>query len=188
VCVEALPVAEFFQSTNEINMYSTEVSFNNNSSGADQYIWSFGDGSPSTNDVDPIHDYINIGYGSYQVMLIAINENGCVDTAYSYVDLVEELIYYVPNTFTPDGDTYNPIFKPIFTSGFDIDDYVLYIYDRWGELIFESRDATVGWDGSYGSKDQIEIVQDGTYTWVIEFKVIKNDERMRVNGHVNVIR
>jgi gliding motility-associated-like protein len=111
-----------------------------------------------------------------------------VDTAYSYVALNEELIYWVPNTFTPDGDTYNQTFQPVFISGFDIYDYVLYVYDRWGELIFESHDASIGWDGSYGSENEIDLVQDGTYTWVIEFKVLANDERKRINGHVNVIR
>jgi len=169
-------------------LYDLEVSFNNNSSGANQYIWSFGDGSPMSNEVDPIHNYANVAYGNYEVMLIAISPNGCVDTAYSYVALNEELIYWVPNTFTPDGDTYNQTFQPVFISGFDIYDYVLYVYDRWGELIFESHDASIGWDGSYGSENEIDLVQDGTYTWVIEFKVLANDERKRINGHVNVIR
>jgi gliding motility-associated-like protein len=188
VCVQPLPEAEFMPSANVINMYDTEVSFNNNSTGANQYVWSFGDGSPASNDVDPVHDYANSGYGSYEVMLVAISEDGCVDTAYSYIELVEELIYYVPNTFTPDGDTYNQTFQPVFTSGFDIYDYSLYIYDRWGEIIFESHDATIGWDGSYGSNNEVQLVQDGTYNWVIEFKVTLNDERKRINGHVNVIR
>jgi gliding motility-associated-like protein len=117
---------------------------------------------------------------------------GCVDTAISVITVYEELIFYVPNTFTPDQDEYNPTFKPVFTSGYDPQDYVLYIYDRWGELIFESRNAEVGWDGSYGtwdqSSNQIELCQDGTYTWKIEFKVTRWDERRVAIGHVNLIR
>jgi gliding motility-associated-like protein len=187
VCVEGFPNAEFSPSTNTINEYNMEVSFNNNSTGASNYVWDFGDGSPNSTDVDPIHDYTNSPYGNYEVMLVAISPAGCADTAYSVIQIIEELIYYVPNTFTPDGDTYNQTFKPVFTSGFDIYDYSLFIYDRWGEVIFESHDANYGWDGAYGT-DEKRDVQDGTYTWVIEFKVSMNDERKRVNGHVNVLR
>jgi gliding motility-associated-like protein len=188
VRVEAIPVAEFAPSTNVINEYNMEVSFNNNSTGASTYVWDFGDSSPNSTDIEPTHDYTNSPYGNYEVMLVAISPAGCVDTTYSVIQIIEELIYYVPNTFTPDGDTYNQTFKPVFTSGFDIYDYSLFIYNRWGEVIFESHDANFGWDGSYGSNNETEIVQDGTYTWVIEFKVTMNDERKRVNGHVNVLR
>jgi gliding motility-associated-like protein len=187
VCVEAIPEAAFSPSSNTINEYNMEVSFNNNSIGASNYVWDFGDSSPNSTDIDPTHDYTNSPYGNYEVMLVAISPAGCVDTAYSVIQIIEELIYYVPNTFTPDGDTYNQTFKPVFTSGFDIYDYGLYIYNRWGEVIFESHDANYGWDGAYGV-DNKRDVQDGTYTWVIEFKVSMNDERKRINGHVNVLR
>jgi gliding motility-associated-like protein len=65
---------------------------------------------------------------------------------------------------------------------------MLRIYNRWGELIFESHDVSVGWDGSYGDSGQIEICQDGTYTWKIEFKTSMNDERKSIQGHLNLIR
>jgi gliding motility-associated-like protein len=60
------------------------------------------------------------------------------------------------------------------------------IYNRWGELIFESFDASKGWDGSYGTEGG--LVQDGTYTYKITFKNPKLDERVIVHGHVNLIR
>ena len=100
--------------------------------------------------------------------------------------ITEELIFYVPNTFTPDNDDFNESFQPIFTSGFDPYDYTLYIFNRWGELIFESNDANVGWNGKYGVEG--EFVQDGTYVWKIEFKTKRNDERKVVVGHVNLLR
>ena len=53
-----------------------------------------------------------------------------------------------------------------------------------GKLIWESHDSTVGWDGTYGGK----LVQNGTYTWKIEFKTTENDKRIMVTGHVNIIR
>ena len=94
------------------------------------------------------------------------------------------LIYYVPNTFTPDNDEFNQTFQPVFTAGFDPYDFQIIIFDRWGELIFESFNADEGWDGTYNGK----LVPDGTYTWKIEFKTSSSDERVAVIGHLNLIR
>jgi gliding motility-associated-like protein len=122
-------------------------------------------------------------------MLIATSDLGCVDTAYQTIQLTEELIFYVPNAFTPDGDEYNNLFKPVFYSGFDPYDFSLLVFNRWGEVIFESNDATIGWDGSYGANDPNNgIAQNGTYTWKIEFKSSVTDERKIVLGHVNLLR
>ena len=99
----------------------------------------------------------------------------------------DHLILYVPNTFTPDGDDYNEVFLPVLTSGFDPENYVLFIYNRWGELIFESHNHLVGWDGTYGVGHKFPV-QDGTYTW----KIIVGEEDSRAkhtfHGHVNVLR
>ena len=94
------------------------------------------------------------------------------------------MIFYVPNTFTPDFDNFNQTFQPVFTSGFDPFDYTLLIFNRWGEVLFESHNAEVGWDGTYGG----ELMQDGTYTWKIEFKTTATDERRMAVGHVNLIK
>lgn len=97
-----------------------------------------------------------------------------------------DLVYYVPNSFTPDGDELNNTFKPVFTAGFDPYNYNMKIYNRWGELIFESKDVDYGWDGAYmGAKG---LCQEGTYIWVIEFKLLNKDVRKRINGHTTLIR
>jgi gliding motility-associated-like protein len=96
----------------------------------------------------------------------------------------DNLIYYVPNTFTPDGDIFNQTFKPVFTSGFDPYNYSLMIFDRWGELIFESRNTQVGWDGTYNNR----IAQEGVYTWRIQFKLLEGDDRREIFGTVLSIR
>jgi gliding motility-associated-like protein len=188
ICVEANPIAEFSPSSNELPNTNTLVDFTNNSIGASSYFWSFGSDNATSTEENPSFIYPDINQGSYVVMLVATSPFGCVDTAYSTINVYEELIFYVPNTFTPDLDNFNPIFQPIFTSGFDPKDFVLYIYNRWGELIFESHDSAIGWDGSYGSNREIGLCQDGTYTWKIEFKTTRNDERKVYLGHVNIIR
>jgi gliding motility-associated-like protein len=187
VCVQAYPVAYFIFSPNQPTTINTSVSFTNGSIGASNYQWFFGDGATS-NAVDPTHTYPEIE-GSYVVTLVASTPFGCTDTVQSIVNVVKELIFYVPNTFTPDGDDFNETFQPVFTSGYDPFDFHLMIFNRWGELIFESYDASIGWDGTYGGKaNGGELVKDGTYVWKIEVKTKLNDERKMFVGHVNVLK
>ena len=183
ICTEGPPDAAFAPSQNNVSSLDAEIEFLNNTTGADSYVWDFGDGSPLTTEEEPSHTYTETD-AYFQVMLIATSPLGCVDTTYSTIHVYEELIYYIPNTFTPDQDQFNNTFQPVFTSGYDPFDFELLIFNRWGELIFESHNAAIGWDGSYGGK----LVQDGTYTWRIEFKISANDKRVIDTGHVNMIR
>ncbi|MDX2359745.1 MAG: gliding motility-associated C-terminal domain-containing protein [Crocinitomicaceae bacterium] len=184
IYVEDAPLASFSASSSEVSILNTQVYFNNTSVGAETYAWDFGDESAGTNEVNPIHIFPSDEAGNYIVQLIAYSSLGCPDTATQVIVVNEELIFYVPNTFTPDDDDYNEYFKAVFTSGYDPYDFHLLIFNRWGEIIWESFDASIGWDGTYGGKQ----VQDGTYTWRIDFKTSKNDERKLVTGHVNVLR
>lgn len=107
-----------------------------------------------------------------------INENGCI--ARDVVTIHFDGIIYVPNTFTPDGNSFNNIFKP---EGGNIVEFNMIIFNRWGELIFESNNFDIGWDGTYGGKPS----PDGTYIWVIEYK----DPSLipiTLVGHVNLLR
>ena len=96
----------------------------------------------------------------------------------------DELIFYVPNTFTPDGNKINATFQPVFSTGFDPYNYTLIIFNRWGELIFESHNSEIGWDGTYGD----ELMQDGTYTWKITYLIKETLEKKEIFGHVNIMR
>ena len=98
--------------------------------------------------------------------------------------MVEDLIFYVPNAFTPDGDEFNNTFQPVFAQGFDAFEYELLIFDRWGEIIFESHDPNIGWDGTYHGK----ICQDGVYVWKIGIKLANVDDRIEKVGHVTLIK
>jgi len=181
---DGFPSAGFVALPNSLTTVDTEVNFTNTSSGAVSYVWDFGDGSGGTTTENPTHSFPNVESGSYVVQLIATSPLGCTDTAYQTITIIEDEIFYVPNTFTPDGDSYNETFKAIFTSGYDPFNFTMLIFNRWGEIIWESHDWSVGWNGTYGGK----IVPDGIYTWKIEVKTTANDERRMFTGHVNVIR
>jgi gliding motility-associated-like protein len=179
-----LVVAGFNSDFYGLTSLNTEASFINTSLGSESYIWNFGDGSPFSSEESPIHDFPEFEAGEYTITLIAINATGCSDTITQSIIVQEELIFYVPNAFTPDGDEFNQTFQPVFNSGFDPFDYSLLIFNRWGEVIFESHDTTIGWDGTYNGK----YAQDGSYTWKIEFKEITSDKRRMEIGHVNMLR
>jgi gliding motility-associated-like protein len=183
ICVDNYPVANFGVSPLFLTSINNEATFTNGSIGAVTYEWDFGDGN-SSNETNPTHTYTDDGENLYDVQLIAYSAQGCPDTAYTVIEMREELVFYVPNTFTPDNNGMNEVFLPIFTSGFDPYDYNLLIFNRWGEIVFESYNHQIGWDGTYRGK----LVQDGTYVWKIEFKTKYTDERKVHTGHINVLK
>ena len=188
ICVEETPEAEFAALPNVITVFDPPVQFLNTSTGSALYIWDFGDGSPLLEANDPTHDYSQDSVGAYLVTLLATSPSGCTDTAYALIQIIDDIIFYVPNSFTPDGDNINQTFQPVFSSGFDPAEYSMRIFNRWGEVVFETNDATFGWDGGYGNGANYKMMQDGTYTWKIEFTVLQTAERSMKVGHVNLLR
>jgi gliding motility-associated-like protein len=174
------PVADF-RFDPESPSFNESVTFEDLSINAAAWQWAFGDGGTSTNQ-NPTYTYEDRGV--YDVVLIVNNEI-CYDTARYTIIIEEPIIFYVPNVFTPDGNSFNEIFQPVFTSGFDPYDFHLSIFNRWGELIFESYDASKGWNGSYGTNG---LVQDGVFVWKIEFNDINSDKKYTYSGHVTVLK
>ena len=183
ICVEELPSASF--TSNPINFSTNDpvVNFQNGSTGAVTYAWSFGQNLGNSTQVDPTFNFSGES-SNQEVTLIAYSLLGCSDTASGIVEYLEDIILYVPNTFTPDGDMFNQTFEPVFTSGFDPYNFSMYIFNRWGELIFETHNAELGWDGTYGGT----YVQDGTYSWKMEFKPKNTDDKLVRYGHVTIVR
>ena len=184
IYVEADPLASFSASETVLTNLATEVFFQNSSVGAVSYQWDFGDGSPFENGLNVLHEFPLNSTSNYGVYLVAYSPLGCTDTAKIVIQVTEELIFYVPNSFTPDGDEYNNVFQPVFTSGFDPHDFSVLIFNRWGEILWESFDSNAAWDGTYHN----EPVPQGTYTWQIEFKTADTDERKQYSGHVTILK
>ena len=183
ISIDENPVANFSFTQVQTNSTGEEITLINQSTNASIYSWSFGDGSQSTQ-FEPIHAYNFSDFASYVISLTAISDNGCKDSTHLEITKTESIVYYVPNSFTPDGNEFNNTFNPIFTEGFDPFDYQLSIYNRWGELIFESRNAEIGWDGT--SKGSLQA--NDIYTWKIDFRHSNSGERVSKTGHVNLLK
>jgi gliding motility-associated-like protein len=184
IAVDNYPIAAFEPSSQVFTEPNQSLSFWNSSVGATSYVWNFGDGG-SSNDEAPTHLFVVENEGT-TVVLYAYSNLGCVDTAAFFIGFDPGLVYYIPNSFTPDGDQFNQTFLPIFTSGIDPYNYQLLIFNRWGEVIFESLNPEFGWDGTFGM--QGNPAQNGTYTYLITIKVPSIDKRQTIKGHVNLIR
>ena len=185
VTIHPLPIADFNPTPDLISTLNPETHLKNNSLGADTYFWDFGDGKFSQ-EVSPYHIYPDKDTATFFPYLIATSQFGCVDTIIKKVKVYEELAYFIPNTFTPDEDDFNNTFQPVFVSGYDPYNFSMYIFNRWGELIFESHDAKIGWRGTYGSS--LEIAKEGVYTWKINFNLKSDDRKKEITGHVNLIK
>ncbi|MDQ3112307.1 MAG: PKD domain-containing protein [Bacteroidota bacterium] len=183
--VFAIPFASFNFSPDFITIYDPSVSFIDNSIGAAQWSWNFGD---VANSVSTLQNP-NFAYGDtgcFAVTLTVTNPDGCTDDSTQDVCIVSEFIFYAPNTFTPNGNGLNDVFLPV-VNGYEQGSFHMMIFDRWGNLIFESDDVLTGWNGKvqYGKSDA--ICQVDTYVWVVnvdEWNGVKHQYR----GHVNLIR
>ncbi len=184
VTVGTTPEAQFSFEPDSLTLDNLELNLINESSDAFSFEWHFGNGSFS-NLVNPINTYPPFP-GNYLITLTAKDISGnCIDTYKSTISLKDEVILYVPNTFTPGSDNPNFIFKPIVHSGVDPYQYHLVIYNRWGEVLFESFDYHEGWDGTYLNDD---VVPNGVYVWKIDFKETMSDKHHREIGHVMVLK
>lgn len=184
VCTQNYPTADFSSSVAVFTESSQTAEFTNSSLGALTYYWNFGDGESST-ELSPSHNFIGTQAG-FTVTLTASTSFGCSDSVSYSIGAQVGGIYYIPNAFTPDGDPYNPTFKPLFPVGFDPFNYTMLIYNRWGEVVFETQNLEVGWDGSYG--DLGRDAQPGVYTYKIDIKVPDIDKVMVFTGHVTLVR
>ncbi|MBK6952182.1 MAG: PKD domain-containing protein [Crocinitomicaceae bacterium] len=177
IIVYPKPTAEFTPYFTEVSILEPEVQFHDLSSGAMDWEWYFGDGDYS-NEVNPLHEFTDTGY--FDVMQIVYSDHGCADTAIHSVYVFGEFAFFIPNTFTPNGDAKNPTWRGYAWGAVS---YELMVFDRWGQLIFTTTDQTVEWDGTYhGVK-----VPDDVYVW----KCVMLDSELLEHayyGHVTVLK
>lgn len=185
--VYPLPEARGLADPEVADMYDAVIDFQNYSVDAIAYIWDFKDGDYS-NLEEPTHRYLTTG--NFEVELIAYTEYGCTDTALIPIRINPEVTFYAPNAFTPDGDGSNDLFCPV-GRGIDTENFELYVYDRWGEIIYQSDQYQVsysghvqkGWDGTYKSQK----APMGTYAWLVVYKDVHGVEHQHA-GNITLLR
>jgi gliding motility-associated-like protein len=185
VCVVSGPDASFAASTQGIDYYTGQLELLNTSDGdITDYFWTFGDGSPNSTLENPIHYYPDQQAANYEVTLTIVDTNGCVDTASYEFSLVELLNVYVPNTFTINGDNINDVFLPIFSNVDIMKSYQMEIFNRWGQLVWETDIVSEGWNGRYKDNKDVQL---GVYNWKIRYTDNLGNTRVLV-GHVTTLR
>jgi gliding motility-associated-like protein len=182
------PRAQFTVNTHTLNLPYDSLVCTNQSTGTPPltYNWSFGDGGTSSVK-DPHYLYGSVG--NYVIHLTTTNVFGCKDDTTAEVVTVSSVVF--PNAFTPNtdgptgggytyGDLTNDVFFP-YTSG--VTEFKLQIFNRWGELIFESLDVKQGWDGYYHGK----LCQQDVYVWKAFIK-FNNGKTFNRTGDVTLLR
>jgi gliding motility-associated-like protein len=184
ITVYPTPVAGFgFITNNPTPVEESNVLIDDLSTGGDTCYWDFGDGNelvvPGCGDVSNLYD----GIGTYHVTQIVVNNGGCTDSIGYDVHIIPNTTVYIPNTFTPNGNGSNDFF---FAYGEYLQDFHMMVFDRWGNLIFESKDQSIGWDGkANGGKF---LAQEDTYVYVVTYTEEFSGRKGKVIGHVNLIR
>ena len=189
VDVHPVPSADFIASTYETDITEPEIDFTNLSSEeAVFFSWNFDDGS-SSDEIQMSHNFETVG--SYYVELMAESLFGCSDTIVKKIYVGPNHDVIVPTVFTPDpyaskgryydpNDLSNDIFYPFAEF---VQEFNMMIFNRWGELIFESNDIAYGWDGFYEG----ELSQSGSYAYVIKV-VFEDGYEVQTDGQLNLIR
>ncbi len=175
------PEADFNISPTSISIFNPYAELVNISTeDVVSFEWTIVNGSPSVSTLEsPKVSYENIDPGSYPITLIVRNSDGCPDTITKTIEIYDEFTLFAPNAFTPDGDEFNNVWN-VFVNNADLESFDLQIYNRWGELLFNSKDPSVGWDGTIDGF----IVQDGVYSWKLRIKDVRTDKIYSFSGHI----
>ena len=195
ISVFARPFPDFLVSARVVFIPDQEAVFRNLSENASGFFWDFGDGTTST-ESDPSHAFTEEGF--YDITLIATNDFGCADTLFrsAEVEAISGGQVNTPNAFTPnlngpsggtiggtgggDPSRINDVFLPRLEG---VERFRMLIYNKWGELIFESNSQDRGWDGYYNGR----LSPSGAYVYKLELRFSDGRDIVKV-GDVTLIR
>jgi gliding motility-associated-like protein len=181
------PLADFSTNPAVIEQDDSEISLIESSTGqVSTWEWDFSvNGESSTSSEQNPTFQLPLGTsGEVLISLVVSDPNGCQDSITKIISILENTTVYIPNSFTPDGDEFNNTFIPMISEVFDDQNYLLSIYNGWGELIFQSQDKFTGWNGSYNGM----MSPNGTYTYSVELKLKTTDLVRTYYGHVTLLR
>jgi gliding motility-associated-like protein len=154
------------------------VTASNSSNNADSFIYTLNGSSGSVTDNVP---FVLANEGVYVLTLVASNDEGCVDSLTRYIEVVSGLVEIViPNSFTPNGDGFNDLFKPEL-KGLTSFDFA--VFNRYGNTIATWKNAQFSWDGNH----QGMASPDGVYFYVLRGTNFDGDSIER-SGSITIKR
>jgi gliding motility-associated-like protein len=156
---------------------NTPTSFTNLSTNANRYTWDFGDNTAS-NEVNPVHQFTKTG--NFKVCLTAFNNSNCPSTLCKMVPADVEPELGLPTGFSPNGDGDNDI---LYVRGAAIVTLDLKIFNRWGQLVFETNSKDKGWDGTFNGQPQ----PIDAYAFVLNATFIDGSAKV-MKGNVTLLR
>ncbi|MEI6348562.1 MAG: PKD domain-containing protein [Bacteroidota bacterium] len=179
------PVANFEPSTYRTTTLDPMVFFNDLSTAATTWEWTFGDPTSSINvshDQNPIHTFS--GYGIYKVTLTTYSEYGCVDSISKFINVENTFYFWIPNSFSPDKNGVNEVYRPV---GFalDITQYSMEILDRWGMLIYKTNNYYDSWNGKVNNSG--DRLKHGEYVYIFNVTDLTG-KKHRYVGNVTLLR
>jgi gliding motility-associated-like protein len=181
--MEESPVADFHYTPENPNTLEREVRFFENAKLAAQWRWQFDDEGTSKLP-NPIHTFRDTGLSV--VTLIVTHDNGCRDTLSRVLDVEPIVRYFLPNAFSPNSDGVNEEFFGVGSME-GARDFHFSIWNRWGELLFESTDPTAsgGWNGK--TQNVGKDAPAGTYTALVSYRDPRG-RRVEHRGAVILVR
>lgn len=171
------PISAFTISP-DTSQYGDPVFIINNAQHSSYYSYHFSSGH-TTSEEEP--EYIIPSIGDFTVWQYAMNEYDCIDSSSLNLHVNFNHTLWTPNVFSPNGDTQNELFYPIYTN---VSEYELLIFDRWGKLIFSDLGKEPKWDGNHTNGLPCKI---DSYIYLINYKTI-DDNWHQAQGFVNLIR
>ncbi len=182
VRVKPGPNAEFTFSPQQLTNFNSTVQFTDLSEGAVGWMWTIGDFPAPILQQNPSYTFQDTGF--HEVTLLVRHESGCVDSTTAIIEVIPLVTYHLPNAFTPNGDGKNEGFKGVgYLDG--MTDFNMTIWNRWGELIFETNDPTEEWTGR--KQNQGDILQNGVYVVLVQYTEPRG-EKIRLKGFATLIR
>lgn len=173
------PIASFYVSEDTVSDVFRQICFYDQSSNGDILEWVIDDSSHLS--TDDITCYEGQGIGCYNATLYTSNTLGCIDSLTRQVCIEEQSSLFVPSAFTPNDDSYNTCFRPIVRGSIS-GTYVLQIFDRWGNLIHESKSIDDCWDGRINSNPPVT----GVYIYKLWY-TDNQGELIKKIGHLTVL-
>lgn len=175
------PVADFSFTPSEPSNLNNTITFSDLSQRGVGWTWDFGDGSRSQQR-SPIHTYRDTGI--YVIQQVVVHPSGCTDTLEQIIDIFPEVRYYLPNAFTPNNDSVNDFYKGVGVMT-GATNFSLTIWNRWGEMIFETDDPEASWNGRKFNTGKES--PNGVYVVLVKY----NDPRgnpFEIKGYATLIR